>query len=632
MAELKFAESHNLAILLAEPPVDHNEFKSMIHGMKECCLASTLTLNPTIYQRLIREFWKSTTVKKKDDSVFIEALVKGCKIIVTEQIIRDVLNIDDQSSFPTEIELDQAQELLSNMGYEGDFPPTLKRLLPPYWRFLAHVFVSCISGRRSGADEISLRNAGAIAAGLDFNFSRFILDELVVNIQGKTKDKFLMYPRFLQIIINEQFPEIPKEGETLDMKSLGPNTVGLIKQNCKGKVTFEGKYPLVKFGIFVESSEASAYHESSDRMTVDDDVIIVSDHEESRVPSVATVAEEHELTSVHVQSDYSKSEDVDDEDLEDDDSLFGGNLSPHDDLELDLSFVDNFCPSHEDMESLFKNFGNDVQEATPPLVNQTADTSNPMDSTSGIPPLNVEIPTSVASASDPIKTHIFVPLLKRRRLDPRPRVLIQDLIQPVQPVLTTLTTTPTITTEPDHEHPRTTFEDGSSSALGNVSLTRPDHDIASERLARFYVEFETDLPSREKCISIGEGSMKGEDISKPELREEITVLKQKIIEKDLQIEDLDSHISVLEAESSLNSDQNFELQQDNAQKTKQISDLQLNLGALSASYFDLKNRLIVEFGDKFQTTAEGPSVSQAPITTPTATPTFEQNDNVPVRM
>ena len=77
----------------------------------------------------------------------------------------------------------------------------------------------------------------------------------------------------------------------------------------------------------------------------------------SRVHPVATVAEKHELTFVHVQSDCSKSEDVDNEDLEDDDSLLGGNLSPHDDLELDLSIVDNFCPSHEDMESLFKSFG-----------------------------------------------------------------------------------------------------------------------------------------------------------------------------------------------------------------------------------------------------------------------------------
>ena len=88
---------------------------------------------------------------------------------------------------------------------------------------------------------------------------------------------------------------------------------------------------------------------------------------------------------------------------------------------------------------------------------------------------------------------------------------------------------------------------------------------------------------------------------------------------------------MLEAESSLKSDQISALQQDNAWKSKQISDLQINLHALLAGYFDLKNRLVAEFGDKFQSAAEGPSVAQAPITASTTTLTFEQTDNVSVR-
>lgn len=148
------------------------------------------------------------------------------------------------------------------------------------------------------------------------------------------------------------------------MKSLGPNTIGLIKQNRKGKVTFQGKYPLLNFVMFAESSEASGSHESYDRMTVDDDVIPVSDHEENRVPPAAIVAEEHDLMSMHVQSHFIKSEDVDnnddDEDLEEDDSIFGDNLSKHNDIELDLDFVDNYCPKNEDMDTLFNNFNDGV--------------------------------------------------------------------------------------------------------------------------------------------------------------------------------------------------------------------------------------------------------------------------------
>ncbi|KAL7601221.1 hypothetical protein Lser_V15G22313 [Lactuca serriola] len=190
MANLKFADMHNLAIVLADPPAVHLDLKSTIHRLRECCLASAITVNSDVYQNLIREFWATAKMEMDDAGVVvIKAVVKGREIVITENFIRDALLIDDQPSFPTEIGIEDAQKILRRMGYEGTSPPTLKKLLPPYWRFLAHVFVSCISRRRSGADEISLRNTGAIvslAAGIKFNFSRFILDEFVVNIRAST--------------------------------------------------------------------------------------------------------------------------------------------------------------------------------------------------------------------------------------------------------------------------------------------------------------------------------------------------------------------------------------------------------------------------------------------------------------
>ena len=44
----------------------------------------------------------------------------------------------------------------------------------------------------------------------------------------------------------------------------------------------------------------------------------------------------------------------------------------------------------------------------------------------------------------------------------------------------------------------------------------------------------------------------------------------------------------------------------NFQKSKQIFDLQLNLGAISGGYIDLKNKLSAELGDKFKAMVEEP--------------------------
>lgn len=102
---------HNLAIVLADLPVAHGEFRSMIHGLKECCLASAITMNTVVYQNIIREFWQTAKMKRDDDgAVTVDAIVKGCKVVITEQFIRETLLINDLPSFPIEIGIEDAHK------------------------------------------------------------------------------------------------------------------------------------------------------------------------------------------------------------------------------------------------------------------------------------------------------------------------------------------------------------------------------------------------------------------------------------------------------------------------------------------------------------------------------------------
>ncbi|CAI9284612.1 unnamed protein product [Lactuca saligna] len=196
-----------------------------------------------------------------------------------------------------EIEVHQIEKILEHMGYKGTFPPTVKRLLPPCWKLLAHVFVSCVSGRRSGANEISLANTGAIAAlavGFEFNFSKFILNEMILNIEGSKRDKFCMYPRFLQIILNVTHPELQRGNDTLDFKSIGPSAFGIMKQKRGGKFVFEGKFPLIKFGIFKED----------DREEAADKSMPTKDEYTHNSPSEPVVEEIHQSPTACVADEY----------------------------------------------------------------------------------------------------------------------------------------------------------------------------------------------------------------------------------------------------------------------------------------------------------------------------------------
>lgn len=117
------------------------------------------------------------------------------------------------------------------------------------------------------------------------------------------------------------------------------------------------------------------------------------------------------------------------------------------------------------------------------------------------------------------------------------------LIREQAPLTQPAASTATSSIPPTREEPsvvRSSFEVGSSSAPRGSSPARPAHDVVSVRLARVLAEHESDLPVHKKGISIGEGNSKGANPSTPELREETTILKQKIIKKDLQIENLNS--------------------------------------------------------------------------------------------
>nr|GEX10170.1 hypothetical protein [Tanacetum cinerariifolium] len=98
-------------------------------------------------------------------------------------------------------------QFLARIGYEK--PSTkltfYKAFFSAQWKFLIHIILQCISAKRTVWNEFSSSMASAViflATGRKFNFSKYIFDSLVRNVDSPSK--FLMYPRFLQLMINAQ--------------------------------------------------------------------------------------------------------------------------------------------------------------------------------------------------------------------------------------------------------------------------------------------------------------------------------------------------------------------------------------------------------------------------------------------
>nr|GEU73427.1 hypothetical protein [Tanacetum cinerariifolium] len=169
-----------------------------------------LTMNPNIYVSCIKQFWTTVVVKKVNDITRLQALVDKKKVVVSKAMIRDALCLDDVEG----VECLPNEEIfaeLARMGYEK--PSTkitfYKAFFSSQWKFLIHTILQCMSAKRTSWNEFSSSMASAViylSSGRKFNFSKYIFDSLVRNVDSPTK--FYMYPCFLQMMIRKQVGDL----------------------------------------------------------------------------------------------------------------------------------------------------------------------------------------------------------------------------------------------------------------------------------------------------------------------------------------------------------------------------------------------------------------------------------------
>nr|GEW03047.1 putative ribonuclease H-like domain-containing protein [Tanacetum cinerariifolium] len=136
-----------------------------------------LMVNPTIYVSYIKKFWSSVSLKKKNDVVRLQALIDWRKVIITEDTVRQVLRLDDVASIDC-LPNEEIFAELARMGYEK--PST----------------------------------------------------NLVRNVDSSSK--FYMYPRFLQLMINDQVGNLSSHTTKYTSPALTQKVFANIRRVGKG--------------------------------------------------------------------------------------------------------------------------------------------------------------------------------------------------------------------------------------------------------------------------------------------------------------------------------------------------------------------------------------------------------------
>nr|GFA72191.1 hypothetical protein [Tanacetum cinerariifolium]GFA74922.1 hypothetical protein [Tanacetum cinerariifolium] len=203
MADLHFNNDHNKVTYLLKPKKSQG-FHPIIDFMNGLYIRYALTANLTINAFLVRQFWGSASEVSLPDGVKgLEATIDGTSYTVTEASIRSALQLDDLNAIDT---LTNAEVFdgLRAIGYatEGKFT-FFKNKFSPQWKFLIHKLIHCISPKSDSWNQFASNIAIALiclSTGRKYNFSNMIFNGMCHNVSSRTK--FLMHPRFLQIILD----------------------------------------------------------------------------------------------------------------------------------------------------------------------------------------------------------------------------------------------------------------------------------------------------------------------------------------------------------------------------------------------------------------------------------------------
>ncbi|MFS7930044.1 hypothetical protein Hanom_Chr04g00339521 [Helianthus anomalus] len=169
----------------------------------------------SIYRIHIEEFGQTAKAETVNKIRRISAIVRNKEVIVTGERIRTILKLGDNAEDPINLNKDDIQDGFRGMGYVGDFSQTkeIKRNgLTRDWRFIVHVFAMSLAHRKGGYDGLNLEWSGAmlnLCLNQKFNLSGLIFNYMLENARGHT---WPMYPRFIQMLINDQYSTLPHDG------------------------------------------------------------------------------------------------------------------------------------------------------------------------------------------------------------------------------------------------------------------------------------------------------------------------------------------------------------------------------------------------------------------------------------
>ncbi|GKB17324.1 hypothetical protein Tco_0851247 [Tanacetum coccineum] len=151
----------------------------------------------------------SYTLRSGEDSLKLMELMAYCtklSAFVRKKNREIHLKLEDAEGISS-LSNEEIFEQLAHMGYvtNSESLTFFKGHFPTQWKFFIHTIIHCMSSKKTAWDQFSSNIATSIiclATNMRFNFSKFIFEAMVKNLDSP--HKFLFYLRFIQLLLNKQ--------------------------------------------------------------------------------------------------------------------------------------------------------------------------------------------------------------------------------------------------------------------------------------------------------------------------------------------------------------------------------------------------------------------------------------------
>ncbi|GJT39697.1 hypothetical protein Tco_0939562 [Tanacetum coccineum] len=169
MANLKFADTHNMVVFLSKPTKSKG-FEQIVDFLNAHPIKYALTINPTIYISRIEPFWSTIKAKTINGEQQLHALVDGKKVIITESTVKRDLQLEDEEGVDC-LPNSTIFEQLALMGLKATALNEFSSIMESIMIYLA--------------------------TNQKFNFSKFIFESMIRNLEN-VSGKILMHPRYMR--------------------------------------------------------------------------------------------------------------------------------------------------------------------------------------------------------------------------------------------------------------------------------------------------------------------------------------------------------------------------------------------------------------------------------------------------